>query len=87
MESTATPQVGQWYRELDKEGTFQVIDVDQESGTVQIQLFDGGLDSIDLEDWKQMQLESTAEPEDWTGALEDVEPDDVTEDDLPSDRK
>ena len=38
------------------------------------------------EDWKELPLVAAAAPEDWAGALEDVDPDDVTEDDSPSDR-
>jgi hypothetical protein len=86
MESVGRPQVGDWYRRLDKGESFQVINVDDATGNVEIQSFDGELDSIDTDDWEQLQLEATAQPEDWTGSLEDVEPDDVTQDDSPSDR-
>ena len=88
MSSVGRPQVGDWYRRLDNDNgdSFQVVNVDESSGNVEIQSFDGELDSIDTEDWEQLELEATAQPEDWTGALEDVEPDDVTEDDSPSDR-
>ena len=62
------------------------MSVEAASGTVQIQAFDGALDSIDAEDWKEIPLVAAAAPEDWTGALEDVEPDDVDPVDSPSDR-
>lgn len=86
MDSVGPPQVGDWYRRLDKGESFQVVNVDDASGNVEIQSFDGELDSIDKEDWDELELEATAEPPDWTGSMEDVEPDDVTEDDSPSDR-
>ncbi len=86
MESMGRPQVGDWYRRLDKGESFQVVNVDESSGSVEIQSFDGELDSIDSDDWEQLELEATAQPEDWTGPMGDVEPDDVTEDDSPSDR-
>jgi hypothetical protein len=86
MNSMARPQVGDWYQYLDKGETFQVVSVDAASGTVQIQSFDGELDSIDAEDWAQTPLAAAAAPEDWTGALDDVEPDDVDPDDSGSDR-
>ena len=86
MNSVGRPQIGDWYQNEDKGEPFQVVSVDAASGTVQIQSFDGELDSIDMEDWKEMPLVSAAAPEDWTGAVDDVEPDDVNEDDSPSDR-
>ncbi|HEX4376152.1 MAG TPA: DUF6763 family protein [Steroidobacteraceae bacterium] len=86
MDSVGPPQIGDWYRRLDKGESFQVVNVDDASGNVEIQSFDGELDSIDKEDWDELELEATAEPPDWTGSMEDVEPDDVTEDDSPSDR-
>lgn len=86
MNSVPVPQVGDWYQRSDKGEPFQVVGIDAESGAVQTQSFDGDLDSIEAEDWKELSLEPAAAPEDWTGALEDVEPDDVTEDDSPADR-
>jgi hypothetical protein len=86
MHSAGSPQVGSWYLSQDKGEPFQVVSVDAASGTIQTQSFDGELDSIDIEDWDQLPLVTAAEPEDWTGALEDVEPDDITEDDAPADR-
>jgi hypothetical protein len=86
MKSVGTPQVGDWYQNQDQGEPFQVVSVDAASGSVQIQSFDGELDSIESADWEELPLEAAAAPEDWTGALDDVEPDDVTEDDSPSDR-
>jgi hypothetical protein len=86
MKSVGRPQVGDWYQNEDKGEPFQVVSVDAASGSVQTQSFDGELDSIDMEDWDQMPLVAAAAPEDWTGPLNDVEPDDVNEDDSPSDR-
>jgi hypothetical protein len=85
MNSVGRPQVGDWYLNQDKGEPFQVVSVDAASETVQIQSFDGGLDSIEMEDWEQSPRVTTAAPEDWTGPLDDVEPDDVNEDDSPSD--
>jgi hypothetical protein len=86
MNSVGRPQVGTWYQNEDKGEPFQVVSIDAASGTVQTQSFDGELDSIDMEDWEQLPLVTAAAPEDWTGPLDDLEPDDVDEDDSPSDR-
>jgi hypothetical protein len=86
MSQVSRPKIGDWYENEDDGALFQVVSVDAVSGTVQIQTFDGEVDSIEAEDWEQLPLMTAAAPEDWTGALEDVDPDDVTEDDSPSDR-
>lgn len=86
MNSVGRPQVGDWYQNPDQGQPFQVVSVDAATDTVQVQSFDGELDSIDTEDWEQMPLVTAAAPEDWTGSVDDVEPDEVSEDDSPSDR-
>ncbi|HEX3837967.1 MAG TPA: DUF6763 family protein [Steroidobacteraceae bacterium] len=85
MNAVGSPQVGDWYQNRELGERFQVVSVDSNSGTVQIQSFDGALDSMEPEEWDEMPLLTAAPPEDWTGPLDDVEPDDVTEDDSPSD--
>jgi hypothetical protein len=64
------PQIGQWYRHLDKGQIFQVTGLDQPSGTIEIQSFDGDLDEIDQEAWSGLPLELAEAPEDWTGPVD-----------------
>jgi hypothetical protein len=70
-------QVGQWYARRDKGEIFQVIGADEESRTVEIQTFDGDLDEIDADAWAALPLALAAQPEDWTGPVDDVERDDL----------
>lgn len=84
MNDLVRPQIGNWYRRRDKGEPFQIIDVDEESGELEIQAFDGEIDSLDATQWRELAAEPAAQPADWTGALEEVESDDVTEDDSPS---
>lgn len=71
------PLVGQWYKDLDSGDLFQVVAVDERSGTVDIQDFEGGLDEFELDEWLHHSLEQAAPPEDWTGPVDDLEPDDL----------
>lgn len=75
MSNRLKPVVGNWYNHLDKGDLFQVVALDEASGTIEIQEFDGGLDELDVEEWRQMAIESAAPPEDWSGPVDDVEPD------------
>ena len=70
-------QVGQWYARWDKGEIFQVIGIDEESRTIEIQTFDGDLDEIEKDAWAGLPLALAAQPEDWTGPVDDVERDDL----------
>ncbi len=71
------PIEGNWYLDLDSGQKFEVLVVDDVSGGIEIQYFDGNIDQIDLDAWAELNLEPIEEPEDWTAPLDDVEPDDI----------
>lgn len=71
--------VGQWYLREDTQERFQVLDCDEYSGTVRVQMFDGTLDEIDEEAWRALAAEPVEPPEDWTGPLDNVEADESEE--------
>lgn len=71
------PVVGHWYSHLDKGDLFQVVALDESSGSIEIQEFDGALDEMDLDEWRQMPIEAAEQPEDWSGPVDDLEPDEL----------
>lgn len=81
MSTQLIPVVGRWYRHLDKGQMFQVVALDTPGGTVELQHFDGDIEEIEQADWHGMDLAEAAAPEDWTGPVDAMEPDDgaVTE--------
>jgi hypothetical protein len=62
--------VGHWYLREDTQEMLQVIDDDEQSGTIRVQLFDGSLDEIEPETWRALSPVPVAPPEDWTGPLD-----------------
>lgn len=68
-------RIGQWYLRRDKGELFQVTGLDEPSGTIEIQTFDGDLDEIDEAVWVALPLGFAEPPEDSTGSLDDVETD------------
>jgi hypothetical protein len=75
------PTIGQWYRVSgDKE--FEVVALDDDDGTIEIQYFDGTVEELDREDWDSQwlegQIETAEAPEDWRGSV-DVESADADE--------
>jgi hypothetical protein len=85
MGNRLPPIVGHWYTHRDKGALFQVVALDEDAGTVEIQEFDGNLDELDLEEWRALSVDSAAQPEDWGGPLDDVEPDEFGYTDLAAD--
>jgi hypothetical protein len=72
---TPTPAVGEWYRRPNG-SLFEVVAVDTDDDTIEVQHFDGTLEEIDFDSWRDQPLEEADAPEDWTGSV-DVEPEDV----------
>lgn len=63
------PSVGEWY--ADPQGvSFEVVAVDEDDGTIEVQYFDGTLEELDADAWPQMQLKPVGAPEDWSGSLD-----------------
>ena len=70
------PVIGQWFRRPN--GTlFEVVAIDEDDMTVEIQQFDGTIDEIDIERWPELLLTEVSAPEDWSGSV-DMDPEDVT---------
>lgn len=67
------PGIGDWYR-LNGGELFEVVAVDDDDGTVDIQYFDGTVEEMDREDWDAQwedgALEAAEAPEDWTGPVD-----------------
>ena len=79
------PVIGQWFSRPN--GTlFEVVAVDEDDGTVELQQFDGTIDEIDLEAWPDLFLAEASPPEDWSGSV-DMDPEDYdgsNDADIPS---
>jgi hypothetical protein len=78
MKNEADPIVGNWYQHLDKGQAFQVVAVDEDACTVELQHFDGDVEEIDLDVWYRLPVELIEEPENWSGPFDVGEMDDLT---------
>lgn len=75
------PTVGDWYRDTE-DRIFEIVALDTDTNTIEIQYFDGAVEDIDIDDWYEMELESVAEPEDWSGPFDNVVRDDLGDTDF-----
>ena len=68
------PVIGQWFKRPN--GTlFEVVAIDEDDMTIEIQQFDGTIDEVDADRWKDLMLTEAAAPEDWSGSV-DMDPED-----------
>ncbi len=68
------PTIGNWFRQPNG-SLFEVVAVDEDDGTVEIQQFDGTIGEFDIENWPRMLLVEVSAPEDWSGSV-DMDPED-----------
>ncbi|CAA0119988.1 Uncharacterised protein [Halioglobus japonicus] len=77
-----SPVVGAWYKDLQTQELFEVIDWDPGNFTIETQYLGGEVSEYDLDAWREMQLEHAEAPEDWRAAFE-LDDDDLIDPDLP----
>ena len=70
MREHSAPEVGHWYSHRGKGQLFQVVAFDEDSGLIEVQDFEGDVDEVDLDTWREMPLDAAAAPEDWRGPVE-----------------
>lgn len=70
---TPLPTIGDWYRYSGGE-LFEVVAIDEDEGTIEIQHFDGTVEELDFDDWaaswQDREIETAAAPEDWSGSVD-----------------
>ena len=75
--ATIVPGVGAWFQ-LNGGAAFEVVAVDDDDGTIEVQYVDGTLAELDPEDWRawcdERSLEAVDASEDWSDAA-DIEAD------------
>lgn len=70
MVKVISPYRGQWYKRIDLDTLFEVVAIDEEDKTIEIQYFNGEIEELDESSWNELTITAAAAPEDWSGALE-----------------
>ncbi len=74
-----TPAIGRWFRRPN--GTlFEVVAIDEEGATMEVQQFDGTIDEFEMERWPELLVIEVSAPEDWSGSV-DMDPEDYVGED------
>lgn len=64
------PNVSAWYQDLASGTLFEVVAIDEHSGTIEYQLLDGELGEYDMAAWRQLLISEAEAPEDWRTPFE-----------------
>ena len=64
------PLVGKWYKDVQINALFEVVDWDPGTLTIEIQYLDGEVAEFDLDAWREMMPQRAEAPEDWRAAFE-----------------
>lgn len=69
MATAYEPRIGDWYRTITGEN-FEIVALDADDETLEIQYFDGTIEELDLDTWYELNIEVSEPPEDWSGSLD-----------------
>jgi hypothetical protein len=69
------PVIGEWFRRTGGD-SFEVVAIDTDDRTIEIQYFDGTIEELEFADWFDEPIEASEPPEDWTGSV-DVDAEDT----------
>ncbi len=75
------PVAGQWYENVDENDSFRVLSVDEDSELIEIEYLDGEIEELDLDGWRELDLEKIEQPEGWSGSAEAADEDEEEEED------
>ena len=77
MTNELDPLEDQWYAYIDKGQRFYVVAIDEDTSTIEVQHFDGDVEEFTLDEWRELNIQLSVPPENWGGALDIGEQDDL----------
>jgi hypothetical protein len=77
MNAPIRAEPGEWYLDRQSGNTFQVVGIDEDAGSIEVQFADGAVGEFLVDDWESMSLARSGQPEDWAGPYDDLEADDI----------
>lgn len=79
MATEMDPIVNNWYRDLETRRIFEIVALDEDDGTIEIQYFESEIEELDTDIWYDLSLELIAQPEDWSGPYDVLVADDFSD--------
>jgi len=82
VNSPLYPIIGNWYRAANQQ-LFEVVALDEADNLIEIQFYEGDIDEMDMETWNSMEIENAPPPEDWSGAYDNEDDDEIDYSEFP----
>ncbi len=70
------PAVGDWYKNSLGQ-TFEVVAIDEDEETVEVQFYDGEVEEYEMETWRMLEIIPAVAPKDWSAPYDDIDKDDL----------
>lgn len=77
MATIADPIIGSWYKDLENNLTFKIINIEDSDDSIEVQYLNGDIGEYDHDSWYSSTFDYIEEPEDWTAPFDDLETDDL----------
>ncbi len=77
MPTETLPSIENWYQDIESGRAFQVIAVDEENDSIEVQFYNGDIGEFDFGSWRDSAITPIEPPEDASAPFDDVEIDDL----------
>jgi hypothetical protein len=69
MSQPINAERGQWYKRQDLDEIFEVVAIDRDDESIEIQYYSGEIEELDEASWDLLDIAPTAPPDNWSGAF------------------
>jgi hypothetical protein len=77
MATVADPIVGNWYKDVENKLSFKIINIEDQSDSIEVQYLNGDIGEYDHDSWYNSTFDYIEEPEDWSAPYDQLETDDL----------
>jgi hypothetical protein len=77
MTTIADPVIGNWYKDLENNLKFKVINIEDDNDSIEVQYLNGDIGEYDQESWYGSTFDYIEDPEDWSAPFDEIEDDDL----------
>lgn len=82
--SEIDPIIGHWYKNQETRARFEVVALDEDSDSIEIQYIEGEIEELDSDTWTSLLLEQIEASEDWSRPFGSIESEDLGYSDAPA---
>lgn len=77
MTTITDPMIDRWYKDVENDLKFKVVAIDETTGEIEVQYFNGDIGEYDSDSWYNSTFDYIEAPEDWSAAYGDIETEDL----------